>query len=147
MKDRKPDVVGFSALVSSGRMAGLLSRKIKERNPRTVTLIGNHYATFNAERILTKYPSIDIVVRGEAEETIVDLAKHLKAGDNLTQVNGIAFRNKGKITLTPERPLLKDLDLLPFPNRKLLRAEYHCRHSWCKHRTEKVHKYHLISGL
>jgi len=126
IEKQKADVVGFSALVSSGRMAGLLSSKIKERNPRTVTLVGNHYATFNAERILTKYPSIDIVVRGEAEETIVDLTKHIERGDNLKQVKGVAFRNKDKITLTPDRPLLKDLDSLPFPNRRLLRAEYHC---------------------
>lgn len=126
IEKKNPDAVGFSALASSGRMAGLLSGRIKERNPKTVTLIGNHYATFNAERILRKYPSIDIVVRGEAEETIVDLAKHLQSGDDLKRVNGIAFRNEGKIRLTPERPLLENLDLLPFPNRKLLRAEYHC---------------------
>ena len=49
--------------------------------------------------------------------------------------------------LTPDRPLLKNLDLLPFPNRRLLRAEYHCHHSWREHSTEKVHKYSLISRL
>ena len=127
LEKKDPDVVGFSALASSGHIAGLLSRKIKEKNPDIVTLIGNHYATFYAERILRTHPSIDIVVRGEAEETIVDLAKHLNSGDDLTQVNGIAFRKEGKIILTPERSLLKNLDSLPFPNRKLLSAEYHCR--------------------
>ena len=76
---------------------------------------------------LEKYSSIDIVVRGEAEETIVDLAKHLSDGDDLTEINGIAFRKEEKITLTQERSLLKNLDLLPFPDRKLLSAEYHCR--------------------
>ena len=127
LQKKDPDVVGFSALVSSGLVAGLLSRRIKETNPDIVTLIGNHYATFSAERILSKHSSVDIVVRGEAEETIVDLANHLKAGDDLTQVNGIAFRKEGKIALTPERSLLKNLDSLPFPNRRLLTAEYHCR--------------------
>ena len=127
IENKDPDVVGISALASSGHIAGLISREIKEKNPDIVTLIGNHYATYYAERILRTYPSIDIVVRGEAEETIVDLAKHLNSGDDLTQVNGIAFRKEGKIILTPERSLLKNLDSLPFPNRKLLSAEYHCR--------------------
>jgi anaerobic magnesium-protoporphyrin IX monomethyl ester cyclase len=127
IEKKNPDVVGFSALASSGLMTGLLSRRIKETNPHIVTLIGNHYATFNAERILSKHPSIDIVVRGEAEETIVDLARHLNTGDELAEVNGIAFRKEGKIVVSPERALLKNLDLLPFPNRKLLNAEYHCR--------------------
>jgi anaerobic magnesium-protoporphyrin IX monomethyl ester cyclase len=126
LEKKDPDVVGFSALMSSGRLAGLLSRRIKESNPNIVTLIGNHYATFNPERILRKHSSIDIVVRGEAEETIVDIAKHLQTGNDLAQVNGIAFRKDGKVTLTHERGLLKNLDLLPFPNRKLLNAEYHC---------------------
>jgi radical SAM superfamily enzyme YgiQ (UPF0313 family) len=126
LQKEDPEVVGFSALMSSGLMAGFLSRRIKETNPNIVTLIGNQYATFNPERILNKYPSINIVVRGEAEETIVDLAKRLHTGDDLTQVKGIAFRKKEKITLTPERPLIKNLDLLPFPNRRLLNAEYHC---------------------
>jgi anaerobic magnesium-protoporphyrin IX monomethyl ester cyclase len=126
LEKEDPDVVGFSALMSSGRLAGLLSSKIKEIKPDIVTLVGNHYATFNAERILQKHPFVDIVVRGEADETILDLAKHLQASDDLTQVNGIAFRKDGKATLTPERPLLKNLDLLPFPDRKLLSAEYHC---------------------
>ena len=78
LEKKDPDVVGFSALASSGRITGLLSRKIKEKNPNIVTLIGNHHATFNAERILKTHSLVDIVVRGEAEETIVDLAKHLK---------------------------------------------------------------------
>jgi anaerobic magnesium-protoporphyrin IX monomethyl ester cyclase len=126
LEKMNPDVVGFSAFMSSGRLAALISNRIKERNPDIVTLVGNHYATFNAERILRKQSSIDIVVRGEAEETIVDLAKHLQAGDGLLQVKGIAFRKDGKVVSTPERPLLKNLDLLPFPNRKLLSAKYHC---------------------
>src|SRR3990172_744575 len=54
-----PDVVGFSALASSGRMAALLSSRIKDENPDVATVIGNHYATFNAERIPRKYPSLD----------------------------------------------------------------------------------------
>ena len=107
LEKKDPDVVGFSSLVSSGRMAGFLSRRIKESNPDIVTLMGNHYGTFNAERILRKYSSVDIVVRGEAEETIVDLAKCLHSGGNLTQVNGIACRKEGKIILTHERPLLR----------------------------------------
>ena len=49
LEKKDPDVVGFSALVSSGRMAGFLSRKIKETNPNIVTVVGNHYATFNSE--------------------------------------------------------------------------------------------------
>jgi anaerobic magnesium-protoporphyrin IX monomethyl ester cyclase len=125
VEKENPDVIGFSALASSGRMATLLSSRVKETNPNVTTLVGNHYATFNAERILKKYPAMDIVVRGEAEETIVELARRLENGDDLNQVRGITFRNEKGITSTPDQPLVKDLDKLPFPNRKLLCADYH----------------------
>jgi anaerobic magnesium-protoporphyrin IX monomethyl ester cyclase len=121
----KPDIVGFSALASSGQMAALLCRKIKEENPDVTTVIGNHYATFNAERILKKYPAVDIVVRGEAEETIVELADRIHKDEDLSKITGIAFRNRNGFTLTSDSPLVKDLDALPFPNRTLLKAEYH----------------------
>jgi len=52
VQKQKPGIVGFSALASSGRMAALLSHKVKELNPNIVTVLGNHYATFNADRIL-----------------------------------------------------------------------------------------------
>jgi anaerobic magnesium-protoporphyrin IX monomethyl ester cyclase len=125
VEKENPDIVGFSALASSGRMAALLSEKIKEKNPNIITVLGNHYATFNAERILSRYPSVDIVVRGEAEETIVGLTECLQNNGDLSEVNGLAFRNKNGITLTSDQPLVKDLNALPFPNRKLLCVEYH----------------------
>ena len=125
IEKENPEVLGLSALASSGRMAALLSNKAKQKNANITTVMGNHYATFNAERILKKYPSVDIVVRGEAEETILELASRLENGEPLKTVMGLAFRNQGHITLTPRRKLIKNLDVLPFPNRKLIAAEYH----------------------
>lgn len=126
IKKERPDAVGFSSLASSGKMANLLSGKIKETDPNITTLIGNHFATFGSNRILTNYRSIDIVVRGEGEETIVDVIKALQAGTELTNVSGITYRHGDHITENPDRPPIKNLDTLPFPNRKLLQADYHC---------------------
>ncbi len=121
-----PDVVGFSTLSSSSQTAGRLSNGIKEKNPEVVTVFGNHHATFNAERILRKYSSVDIVVRREGEKTVVELVKCLENGGDLREVRGINFRREGEIVGTPDQPLIEDLDALPFPDRKMLDAEYHC---------------------
>lgn len=126
VEKEKPDVLGFSTLTSSGQTAGLISNKVKEKNPKVTTVFGNHHATFNAERILRKYPSVDIVARGEGEKTVVELANCLKSGEDLKGVRGITFRNEGKIVSTPDQPLINDLDALPFPDRKLIDVEYHC---------------------
>ena len=126
VEEEKPDVLGFSTLTSSGQTAGLISIKVKEKNPNVITVFGNHHATFNAERILKKYSSVDVVVRGEGEKTVVELANCLENGGDLKEVRGINFRREGKIVSTPDQPLIEYLDSVPIPDRKLLDAEYHC---------------------
>ena len=121
-----PDVLGFSTLASSGRTAALISNEAKKKNPNITTIFGNHYATFNPSRILRKYHSVDVIVRGEGESTIIDLISCLKNEGKLKDVLGINFRKKKRIISTPDRPLIKDLDSLPIPNRKLIDTEYHC---------------------
>ena len=121
-----PDVLGFSALASSGRTAALIGGKVKEKLPDVTIVFGNHYATFNAERILRKYPQVDIIVRGEGEKTVSELAGCLRSGQDFREVRGITFRNHGKIIANPDQPLIKDLDALPFPDRKLVDVDYHC---------------------
>jgi anaerobic magnesium-protoporphyrin IX monomethyl ester cyclase len=126
VKKENPDVLGFSTLTSSGQTAALISTKVKKENPQVITVFGNHHATFNAGRILRKYPSVDIVVRGEGEKTVMELAECLENGGDLQEIRGINFRKEGKIVTNPDQLLIKDLDSLPFPDRKLINAEYHC---------------------
>ena len=126
VEKENPDVLGFSTLTSSGQTAALISNKVKEKNPNVTIVFGNHHATFNAERILGKYPSVDIIVRGEGERTVAELANCLNNDGDLKEVRGINFRSDGKIVATPDQPLIKDLDSLPFPDRTLLDVDYHC---------------------
>jgi anaerobic magnesium-protoporphyrin IX monomethyl ester cyclase len=125
VKKENPDILGFSTCSSSGRKAALIAEKVKQENPDIVTVFGNFFATFNAERILKKYPFVDVIVRGEGEQTSLELAKCLEKKGDLKKVLGINFRNNGQIVSTPDRPLIKDIDSLPFPDREMLDAEYH----------------------
>jgi radical SAM superfamily enzyme YgiQ (UPF0313 family) len=125
VKKENPDVVGFSTLASSGRTAALTAGEVKKEMPEVKIVFGNYYATFNAERVMQKYPWVDIIVQSEGEITTLELAKSLKNGEKLKDILGLTFREKGKIVSTPERPLIKDVDALPFPDRELLNVEYH----------------------
>jgi len=125
IEKENPDILGFSTFSSSGRTAALIGKKVKEKNPNIVIVFGNHYATFNSERILRKYPSVDITVRGEGENTVIDLASCLANKGKLKKVQGITFRNNKSIISTPDRPLIRDLDSLPFPDRNLIDVDYH----------------------
>ena len=125
VKKEDPDILGFSTCSSSGRKAALIAKKVKEENPNIVTVFGNFYATFNAERILKKYPFVDMIIRGEGEHASLEVAECLEKNGDLKKVLGIDFRNNGKIISTDDRPLVKDVDSLPFPDRELLDVEYH----------------------
>jgi anaerobic magnesium-protoporphyrin IX monomethyl ester cyclase len=125
VKAESPDILGFSTFASSGRTATLVSKEVKRENPNVTIVFGNYYATFNPERILRKYPSVDIIVRGEAEGTIVDLAECAENKRRLKDVLGISFRNGNEVVSTADRPLIKDLDGLPFPDRGLVDDNYH----------------------
>lgn len=120
-----PDILGFSAFATSGRMAAYICDQVKRWNPDITTVFGNYYATFNADRIIRKIPSVDVVVRGEGEHTVVDLVDRMEKGGDLGGVPGITFRDGGAAVSTPDRPLIEDLDSLPFPDRGLLDVEYH----------------------
>jgi anaerobic magnesium-protoporphyrin IX monomethyl ester cyclase len=125
VRKENPDILGFSTLTSSGIRAAMIAEAVKKENPNIIIIFGNFHATFNAERILRKYPSVDVIVRGEGEYTILELVKALKKKGSLKEVSGITFRKGDRIVSTPDRPLIKDVDAIPFPNRDLLKAEYH----------------------
>lgn len=125
VKKEEPDFLGFSTLSSSGRTAAIIAEEVKKENPNITIVFGNYHATFNAERILKTYPWVDLIVRGEGESASLELVECMKQKGNLENVLGLTYRKQGQIVSTPDRPLIKDLDALPFPNRDLLNVEYH----------------------
>ncbi|MEW5747082.1 MAG: radical SAM protein [Nitrospirota bacterium] len=65
-------------------------------------------------------PVIDAVVTGEGEYTTLEIVERLEAGRSLEGVYGCVYREGGRIVKNPPRPLIADLDALPFPARELL---------------------------
>lgn len=138
VKKEDPDILGFSVLSSSLKEARKIAERAKKENPNICVVLGNYHPTFNAERILKKYPDVDFIVRGEGEYTSLELARCLKKGESLKKVAGITYGdNDGKIVATPERPLTKNVDSLPFPNRRLTDYEYASRIFGIKTATKK----------
>ncbi|UCD95958.1 MAG: radical SAM protein [Candidatus Bathyarchaeota archaeon] len=128
IKKEDPDLLGLSVLGSSSKEAGRISELSKEENQDMLIAAGNYQPTFNPNRMLRKYKDIDIIVRGEGEYTCLELMRCLEKNGDLKTIDGITFRrNAGKIVSTPDRPLIKDIDILPFPHRQLANCEYASR--------------------
>jgi anaerobic magnesium-protoporphyrin IX monomethyl ester cyclase len=117
--ERKPDLVGASAMTTFMPTAGRVMQMAKEIDESITTVVGGPHVTFTTEETLQSHPEIDIVGRGEGERVIVDLVRCLDGGGDLAQVRGIGFRRAGEIVETP-LPDPVDLDTLPLPAYHLL---------------------------
>ena len=74
-------------------------------------------------RFLAENKHIDFVMVGEYEYTALDLFRHLQEPKRLKEVLGIIYRENGTIKLNPARPLIEELDRLPWPLREQLLME------------------------
>ncbi len=112
--DFKPDVVATTAFTAEIVDALRVLKLAKDINPAIVTVIGNVHPTFCYEEILKEHHSyVDYIVRGEGEETMVELLDAIFEKGNISKVNGIVYRDNGGIVVTPSREFIKDLDMLP----------------------------------
>ena len=99
------------------------AKKLKEElEDIFVVLIGPHPTYFHKE-ILIENEFIDAIVRGEFEYTIKDLSLTLLKGGELKSVKGVSYRDKGNIRVNDDRPLIKNLDDLPFPARDKVKSD------------------------
>lgn len=115
-----PDVIGITAVTMNCKKAVQILKQAKEIKPGIITLFGGPHATFDYENILSQNPCVDLILRGEAEQTIQELVPLLLSPKRWTAVSGLAFRKGGKIHVTQDRGLIRDLDTLPLPSRHLL---------------------------
>ncbi|MFW9900680.1 MAG: B12-binding domain-containing radical SAM protein [Candidatus Thorarchaeota archaeon] len=111
--DFEPDVVGISCCYTIGiNFALKIAKESKMQGYSTV--LGGWHPNFEHSEIL-KYPFVDLIVRGEGELTFREVIENKE----LETIKGISYRSNGTIFNNPDRPLIKDLDKLPFPARSL----------------------------
>jgi len=114
------EIVGFSVIGLNVYNTMEIARRIKEKNRNIIIVAGGHHATAAHQEILRDFPFIDIVVRGEGEITFYKLVKAFKEKKPLKNILGISYRENGQIIVNRQRPLIKNLDEIPFPARNLL---------------------------
>lgn len=121
MRIEKPLIVGFSCMTSTIIAGHKIARLAKENIPGIKTVVGGVHSTAIPERTLEEFPYFDIVVKGEGEITLLELHDAVISKGDISKVKGIVYRKEDSGFFdTGSRPLIEDLDILPFPDRKLL---------------------------
>ena len=112
----RSDLVGISTTTSTVPEAYRLADRARAAGVPVV--MGGSHVTFMADEALCH---ADYCVRGEGEETIVELVDAIEAGAEPAGIRGLSYRRGDEIVHNPDRALICDLDSLPFPDLSLIR--------------------------
>ena len=128
LASRDFDFFGFSTVCSSYPLTLRIASEVKRAHRKSVVVLGGPQASVVDVSTMQAFPFIDLVVRGEAEQTLPDLVDALAGHSSLAAVPGITFRQDSEIVRSPDGPLVLDLDALPFPAFHLFPDVRFCRH-------------------
>jgi radical SAM superfamily enzyme YgiQ (UPF0313 family) len=118
----RPGVIALSCLSTTTYPAlKNLAWRLKLQAPDIPIIVGGPFATMNSDHILEDCPDLDCVGVGEGEELLPDYLNNL---DNLGSVSGLVWRDAARIVRNPARPLLRDLNQFPYPDRTSLPIDY-----------------------
>ena len=127
IRDFSPDIVGVSNLFTAQRRnAHRVCEIAKKISPDIVVIMGGAHPTVAAEMVLED-KNVDFVVLGEGENMILELMNYFKGKVELHSLDGLGFREHGKVIILPRTRLIENLDALPFPARHLLPMDLYSR--------------------
>lgn len=110
-----PSMVASSGLTCNAYVCARVAEIAKQVDPDCVTVVGGQHFSAIPDESLRDFPEIDFIVRGEGEVTLVELARALRSAGGVARVQGLSFRRNGEFVHTVDRPLIEDLDTLPYP--------------------------------
>ena len=121
----KPDVVGITSVTVTFSSAAQVARVVKEACPEALTVFGGPHVSVLDTQVLGENPQVDVVVRGEGEQTMLELIKLVTESklEHLSCVAGVTYRKNGQIVRAPNRSFIQNLDDLPFPAYKFFPLE------------------------
>jgi len=120
LRSFNPDVVGITSVTPSIYETYKVAETAKKVREDCIVVLGGPHATFMPRQTMEECKYIDIIVKGEGEETTRELIENVEKGAPLNGVKGITFREKNEIIDTDPRPFIKNIDDIPFPSRDLL---------------------------
>lgn len=109
-------IYAFSCYLWNIDMVLKLCSSLKKLNPNAVIVLGGPEVSFDAMELMTIHAYIDYIIRGEGEETLLELLQLLKGErEDHAAISGLTYRAYNQIRSNPDRPLLQNLDIIPFP--------------------------------
>lgn len=121
INENQPDVIGFSVTTPQFGYLKLLVEHIRTFSESFIVCGGIH-PTFSPRQVLD-LPGVNCVIRGEGEYAMKELMDALKEKTDYYSIKNCCFKVDGKYIENQIRPLIEDLDELPFPDKENIKSE------------------------
>jgi len=122
-KSLDPILIGFSLIFQFYvDRFGALIRYLRDNGVGCHFTIGGHFPSLSCQHTLELLPELDSVVRFEGETTLLEMVDRLSRGRDWRDIAGIAYCSGDQVIATEPRPLVPDLDSLPYPERDACRG-------------------------
>jgi len=112
---QKPDIVAFSCYIWNIDKTLMIANSLRKILPSCKIILGGPEVSFDSCTLMEENSMIDIIVRGEGEETFFELIQSELDGGSLQEIKGITYRKGSSICQNEARPVMRDLDKIPFP--------------------------------
>lgn len=120
LRETRPGVVGVT-FTTENRFIGFDTiRATRAATPDAVVIAGGPHVSAAADDTLRYLRELDLIVRGEGEEALLQLVRRIESCEGIEDVPGVSYRRHGEIVNNPRGSLISDLDSLPFPARHLM---------------------------
>ena len=129
MAVEKWDVIAVGGLSSMYKDIIKVLKIARKLNPNALIVCGGGFITYMPDKIMKFCPEIDIAGIGEGEELFRDVLQTYDKGGSWSSVKGICYRDGDQILFTEPRPLITDLDTLPYPAYDLIDVEAYFKYS------------------
>jgi len=103
-------LLGHSGSTSGHPVVAELTTALRKVLPGACIIYGGVFPTYHWREVLEQEPQVNVIVRGEGEETVVRVMAALRDGTPLERLPGLAFRKEGRPHATPSAPVIRDLD-------------------------------------
>ena len=125
LKNKNFDLIGLGFLAARFNETILPLCKIINKYKKNAWLVLGGHGPSPIPEFIIKKTKCNVIVIGEGEETIIELLKNKLEGGDLSKVNGIAYQEKENVNINKRRPLIKNLDIIPFPEYSLFPMDYY----------------------
>jgi len=117
LKNYSPDIVGYSVISGSHAEYLKINDQVKAEI-KAFSILGGPHTTFFPETVYQE--NVDAICIGEGGYPMLELAESIEQETDISGINNLWVKKAGTVIKNPIRPLLEDLNELPFPDRDLV---------------------------